>query len=178
MDEPRREGAHERVGSWPRGVARWSALTAGALGLYLSIAAELSLAEIVVGAVVASLAGTAAYAVIAEERVQLRPSLAELAQVRTLPRAIVVESWGVFVTLARHLFTERKARSLLISAPFEYGEQRDPRASTRRALALAITSAAPRAFVVDFDPSTDTISYHLLELGPVPTAIEALRGDA
>lgn len=177
---PRRGDARDPAGPsrsrWRR-AARWASYTGVSLVVYFFLAARLELTELVVGVLVAGFGGAAVYAVLAEEHVRVRPSLRELAQARKIPRALVVESWGVLVVLVRHLFTKERARSLVLAAPFEHGDEADARASARRALAVVYTSTTPRAIAFDFDEERGVVLYHLLEPGPVPAPLEALKGD-
>ena len=135
-------------------------------GLYLLFAAKLSPHELLIGVVVAALAAAATHTVLRERPARFRARLLWIAEARRLPRDVLTGTWQILVVLARHLFTARKAPSLLLEAPFE--ADGDAAGATRRALATAYTTITPNFVVLGFDRGRRRMIFHQVARSPVP----------
>lgn len=80
---------------------------------------------------------------------------------------VLVDTAIVLRTLARHLFTRRKAESLLQSVPFAFLGS-DDRSAMRRALATVLTSVSPNIIVIDVDRDSGLLVFHQLQRRAVP----------
>lgn len=157
-------------------VPLWIVLALVSFGLWLLLVGSVDAGEIVVGAFAAAAAATAASVVIGASGLRFAPRLADLAEARRIPLRVVTETWDVFVVLARHLFTRRKAGSIVYEEPFDARD--DSRAAARRALAAAYASATPGCVVLGFDLDRGVVRYHLLDPAPMPRVLERLRGGS
>jgi multisubunit Na+/H+ antiporter MnhE subunit len=173
--EEKRNQDTPRRGSTTRALRVWATAAFVALLVWFILVQKLGAGELFLGLIASCLAATAALLVIAEERLRVRPKLRDVALAVTIPRALLADTWDVLVILARHLLGRRAGSRIVDHEPFEVGPEEDPQACARRALAAAYVSATPRAVVLGFDTERGTVSYHVLEPGPVPAVLERLR---
>jgi multisubunit Na+/H+ antiporter MnhE subunit len=160
-----------------RRILAWGAQFALSLGLYFCFAAKLDLGEAAIGVVVAALAATGSHAVL--RRQPVRPSIHArwIAQAWRLPKYAVTGTWEIFSVLARHLFTRKKAESLLLEVPFTWDEDEGD-AALRRALAAAYTTITPNFIVIGFDEGRRRMIFHQIDRSEIPEMTRRLGAEA
>ena len=142
------------------------------LVLWMAYVGKASLAELAVGVVATSLGLWAAWSTRKEERWHYR-HLTLIAQAWHLVRYIFEGTGEVLAVLARHLFTGRKAESLVLAVPFvAIGD--DDESELRRALATVLTTIAPNFVVIDVDRDTGLLLFHQIKRSPVPQMTQNL----
>jgi multisubunit Na+/H+ antiporter MnhE subunit len=134
-----------------------------------------SVAEVVMGALAAAIAATAAEVVRAQELVRFDPDLRWLLRVRKLPRSILRDCWLLTVALVRHL-AGHPVNSGFRAIPFRSGGD-DARAATRRALVVPAISVSPNTYVVGIDEDHDLMLVHQLIPASKETAEREVHTD-
>jgi multisubunit Na+/H+ antiporter MnhE subunit len=150
-----------------RVAGRIAALTLLWLGLWLLLEQKWAADELLIGAacaLVAALATEAAWGVHLTS-FAARPRL--LLQAWRLPWIYLSGTVEIFTVLALHLFTRRKAASLLREVRFDAAPD-DPQASARRALAIGYTTMTPNFVIIGIDQERCTMLYHQLRATEVP----------
>jgi hypothetical protein len=141
-------------------------------GLWLLLVFKVEVAELITGAVCAAIATAAIALVKREEHVHFRIRGSWLLPLLRLPWRSLADSAIVFAALARRLAGGPVPRGSFRAIRFEAGGERDPHASSRRALAGWLGSFAPNGFVVGIDLTEDVMLVHELirSDGPPPGA--------
>jgi multisubunit Na+/H+ antiporter MnhE subunit len=147
---------------------------AGALlGMWIVLAGQPDIQDLVVGSAAAVLAVGAGYLV--SERGKMVPS-ARAADLRTLVRVpwqVVAETGQVFALAARKAAGRPVAPGALCTVPVEAGtDMRGWPAARREAMLTAVLSAAPNTIVVDIDMAAGTALVHRLPGAREPSARE------
>lgn len=151
---------------------------AGALlGMWIVLAGQPDIQDLVVGSVAAVLAVGTAYLV--SDRGKMVPS-ARVADLRTLagvPWQVVAETGQVFALAARKAVGRPVAPGALCSVPVDVGtDVRGWPAARREAVLTALMSAPPNTIVVDIDMEAGTALVHQLAGAPEPDAHPAAPG--
>jgi hypothetical protein len=151
-DTPRL-GSRRLAGAW---LGWWAVLA----GLWLAITDTRQVPELILGAFVAAVGASAAWAALHERELRLK-----------LPRRALRYSWRPFWRLLvdtgivagalwRHLVLRRPVRGRFRAVRFAGGER--PEDSARRALAEGLGSLAANRYVVGVDPSEEYLLVHQL----------------
>lgn len=148
---------------------RWTAWAVLWFGLWLLLVEKFELAELIVGTVCALLAAIGSGLVWDSHLTAFRPRFRQCSQIWRLPKIVVVGTATIFVVLFRHLFTRKKAQSLVREVAFDAGGDDDPEGAARRALAITYTTMTPNFIVLGIDTKTQTMLYHQIEDSDVPT---------
>lgn len=151
---------------------------AGALlGMWIVLAGQPDLQDLVVGSVAAVLAVGTGYLV--SDRGKMVPS-ARVADLRTLagvPWQVVAETGQVFALAARKAVGRPVVPGALCTVPVDVGtDVRGWSAARREAVLTALMSAAPNTIVVDIDMEAGTALVHQLAGAPEPDAHPAAPG--
>jgi multisubunit Na+/H+ antiporter MnhE subunit len=182
---PKRNHAGQRGASAP-GAERpgWLFLVAGGLiyvgallGMWIVLAGEPDVQDLVVGSAAAVLAAGAGYLV--SQRGNMVPSarVADLRTLAALPWQVVVETGQVFALAARKAAGRPVAPGALRTVPVDVGtDVRGWPAARREAVLTALLSAAPNTVVVDIEMEAGTALVHQLAGAPEPGERPALPG--
>jgi len=151
---------------------------AGALlGMWIVLAGQPDIQDLVVGSVAAVLAVGTGYLV--SDRGKMVPS-AQVADLRTVvgvPWQVVAETGQVFALAARKAVGRPVAPGALCTVPVDVGtDVRGWPAARREAVLTALMSAAPNTIVVDIDMEAGTALVHQLAGAPEPDAHPAAPG--
>jgi multisubunit Na+/H+ antiporter MnhE subunit len=180
---PKRNQAGQRGASAP-GSERpgWLFLVAGGLiyagallGMWIVLAGQPDVQDLVVGSASAVLAVGVGYLV--SQRGQMAPSVrvADLRTLAAVPWQVVVETGQVFALAARKASGRPVAPGALCTVPVDVGtDARGWPAARREAVLTALLSAAPNTIVVDIDMEAGTALVHQLAGAPEPDAHRAL----
>ena len=162
----------------------WLSLVAGGLiyagallGMWIVLAGQPDIQDLVVGSVAAVLAVGTGYLV--SDRGKMVPS-AQVADLRTVvgvPWQVVAETGQVFALAARKAVGRPVAPGALCTVPVDVGtDVRGWPAARREAVLTALMSAAPNTIVVDIDMEAGTALVHQLAGAPEPDAHPAAPG--
>jgi len=150
----------------------WAAL----YGLWLLLVFKLDLAELITGAACSLIAAAAVAAVEREGHIHFRIRPSWLLPLLKLPWRSLADSAIVFTALARGLTGGRMPYGSVRAVRFDAGGERDPRDSSRRALAGWIGSFTPNGFVIGIDLDEDVMLVHeLVRSGSPPLGAELAR---
>ncbi|WP_395857198.1 Na+/H+ antiporter subunit E [Cystobacter fuscus] len=144
---------------------RWKTVLAWArqwllfYGAWVLFVASLEAGELLVGVPVAALGATASQIVWEIRLARVVPRLRWLAEGWRLPIYMFTGTWEILVVLARHLFTRKKAESLLFAVPYESPGDEE-HATLIQALAIGYTTMTPNFVVVDIDLERKLLIYH------------------
>ena len=132
------------------------------------------LSELLAGLVVAAIAATGTELVRGQRvaRMAFRPRF-----VRRTP-LLLLSSVRDCVTLTFAAFAQlldrRDARGITVEIPFRHGEDEDPYATGRRALAMGLGSFAPGTVVIGIDPERAVLVAHQLPASGDPSDLDPL----
>ncbi len=163
----RAHGVKQPDRSWAWHVVVWLVELGASLGLYFCFAARVDAGEAAIGVVVAAIAATASHVVLSALAARFGGHGRWIAQAWRLPKYAVTGTAEIFGVLFRHLFTARKAESLLLEVPFDAGDDEDA-AATRRALAAAYTTITPNFIVLGFDKDRGRMIFHQIRRSDIP----------
>ena len=152
----------ERPG-WPFLVAGGLIYAGALLGMWIVLAGEPDLQDLVVGSAAAVLAVAAGYLV--SERGKLVPAVrgADLRRLAGVPWQVVAETGQVFAVAARKAAGRPVPPGVLRTVPVDVGpDRRGWPAARREAVLTALLSAAPNTIVVDIDMEAGTALVHQL----------------
>lgn len=150
-----------------RSGAKLLTTTAVFYAIYLLYASTLAPTELVAGIGAAVVSAIAASVFGAMGIVQFRPRFRDLVECWRIPWYAVEGTVELFRALARQLFTSKGADSLVRAVPFAVGEDDDPKAMARRALAVAYTTMTPNFVVFGITHNQALLLYHQVLSGPV-----------
>ena len=182
---PRRNQAGQRGASAP-GPERpgWLFLVAGGLiytgallGMWIVLAGQPDVQDLVAGSAAAVLAVGVGYFL--SQRGKMVPSVrvADLRTLAALPWQVAVETGQVFALAARKAAGRPAAPGALRTVPVDVGtDVHGWPAARREAVLTALLSAAPNTVVVDIDMEAGTALVHQLAGAPEPDAHPALPG--
>ena len=169
--QPEADASGPKRPGWPFLIAGGLIYAGALLGMWIVLAGQPDIQDLVVGSAAAVLAVGAAYLV--SERGTMVPS-ARAADLRTLARVpwqVVAETGQVFALAARKAVGRPVAPGALCSVPVDVGtDVRGWPAARREAVLTALMSAAPNTIVVDIDMEAGTALVHQLAGGPEPDA--------
>lgn len=137
-------------------------------GLWLLLVEKFTPDELLVGIPCALLAAAASQVAWQRHLTAFGANPRLLAQAFRLPWIFVTDTWEIAVVLFAQLLLGRPAQSLLLEVPFDAGEEQDPDAAARRALAIAYTTMTPSFVVVGIDRERRTLLYHQIRKSKVP----------
>jgi multisubunit Na+/H+ antiporter MnhE subunit len=143
----------------------WFAWYVPLFGLWLLFVDTLAAEEVVLGAIGAALAATAADVVRAQDLVRFRMRWRWLGALSMLPRQTVTDSWLLAVALWRQLRRPGSVRGLFRVLPFPV-EGDDAAATTRTALVTGVVSVAPNTYVVGVERGEGAMLVHQLVRRP------------
>ena len=148
-----------------RRVKFWLAWYVPLFGLWLLFVDTLATAELVVGAIAAALAATAADVVREQDLVRFRMRARWLPGLASLPWLVVTDSWLLGVALWRELRRPGSVNGLFRVLPFPVDED-DATGAARTALVTSIASIAPNTYVVGVERGEGTVLLHQLVRRP------------
>ena len=166
----------ERPG-WLLQIACWLISAGALLGIWIVLAGQPDVQDLVAGSAAAVLAAGMGY--LASQRGQMVPSVrvADLRTLAAVPWQVVVETGRVFALAARKASGRPAAPGVLRTVPVDVGpDVRGWPAARREAVLTALLSAAPNTIVVDIDMETGTALVHQLAGAPEPDAHPARPG--
>jgi multisubunit Na+/H+ antiporter MnhE subunit len=143
----------------------WLAWYVPLFGLWLLFVDTLAAEEVILGAIGAALAATAADVVRAQDLVRFRMRPHWLAGLSVLPRQTVTDSWLLAVALWRQLRRPGSVRGLFRVLPFPV-EGDDAAAAARTALVTGVLSVAPNTYVVGVERGEGLMLVHQLVRRP------------
>ena len=153
---------------------------AGALlGIWIVLAGQPDVQDLVAGSVAALLAVGVGYLV--SQRGRMVPSVraADLRVLAAVPWQVVVETGQVFALAARKASGRPVAPGTLCTVPLDAGpDSRGWPAARREAVLTALLSAAPNTIVVDIDMQAGTALVHELAGAPSSDVHPADAGPA
>ncbi len=156
---------------------RWlraTILAAVWFGAWLLLVEKFDPSELVAGAICAAIAAVASELAWGTHLNRFTGNWRALVQAYHLPWLILEDTVVIFKVLARHLFTRRKAPSLMLAVDFDVGEEDDPNDSMRRALAIGYSTMTPNCVVIGIDHRRGRMLYHQLARSDVPKMTRAL----
>jgi|SRR5215208_5201849 len=138
-------------------VVWWIILTV----LWIPLAFDVMVPELVAGAVAGAAGATLATAVRAQRLISFRPRLRWALGLWRLPLQVALDTGLLVAVLWRRLVMRQPASSSFRAIPFRaVGE--NPEANARRAIAMTVGSIAPNTYVVDIDQDYELILVHQL----------------
>src|SRR5829696_661424 len=138
-------------------VVWWILLT----GLWIPLAFEVAVPELVAGAIAAAAGATLATAVRAQRLISFRPQLRWALRLWRLPLQVVLDTGLLVVVLWSRLVMRQPISSSFRAIPFRaVGE--NPEANAKRAIAVTVGSFAPNTYVIDVDQDYELILVHQL----------------
>jgi hypothetical protein len=158
-------GTPPRTGWAARRGVFWLAWYLPLFGLWILFVGTLALEEIVLGALAAAGAATAADIVRAQDLVRFRLRPRWLSGVWRLPWQLVTDSGLLAVALWRQLRRPGSVRGVFRVVPFPQ-EGDDAAAAARRALATAVVSLTPNTYVVGVEGNEGAALVHQLVRRP------------
>jgi multisubunit Na+/H+ antiporter MnhE subunit len=142
-------------------VVWWIILT----GLWIPLAFDVMVPELVAGMVAAAAGATLATAVRAQRLISFRPRLRWALRLWRLPSQVVLDTGILIAVLWRRLVMRQPVSGSFRAIPFRAVAE-NPEADARRALAATIGSIAPNTYVVDIDEDSELILVHQLVSKP------------
>lgn len=148
-------------------VVWWLLLT----GLWIPLAFDVAVPELVAGAVAAAAGATLVTAVRAQRLISFRPRLRWALRLWRLPIQVALDTGLLVAALWRRLVMRQPVSGSFRAIPFRaVGEE--PEANARRAIAMTIGSIAPNTYVIDIDLDYQLILVH--QLVPKPGDSESI----
>ncbi len=176
----------ERRGASAPGSDRpgWLFLVAGGLifaaallGMWIVLAGQPDVQDLVAGSAAAVLAVGVGYRVSQRGKMVPGVRVADLRTLAALPWQVVVETGQVFALAARKALGRPVAAGVLCTVPLDAGPDASGWPAARReAVLTALLSAAPNTVVVDIDMEAGTALVHQLAGAPEPDAHPAVPG--
>lgn len=148
-------------------------LRGGALGVlwfgaWLLLVEKFDPPELVAGAICALIAAIASELAWGTHLNQFTGNVRALVQAYHMPWLMLQGTVEIFKVLFRHLFTSKKAESLMLAVDFDAGEADDPNDAMRRALAIGYTTMTPNFVVIGIDQDKGRMLYHQIARSEVP----------
>ena len=129
--------------------------------LWIPLAFEVAVPELVAGAVAAAAGATLATAVRAQRLISFRPRLRWALGLWRLPLQFALDTGLLIAVLWRRLVMRQPVSGSFRAIPFRaVGEE--PEANARRAIAMTVGSVAPNTYVIDIDQDYELILVHQL----------------
>ncbi|HZD74885.1 MAG TPA: Na+/H+ antiporter subunit E [Actinomycetota bacterium] len=139
----------------------WLAWYLPLFGLWLLFVDTLAAQELVLGAIAAAAAATAADVVRSQDLVRFRMRARWLRGLGVLPAQVMTDSWLLAVALWRQLRRPGSVRGLFRVLPFPV-EGDDAAAAARRALVTGVVSLTPNTYVVGVERGEGAMLVHQL----------------
>ena len=133
--------------------------------------------ELMIGAVGALLATSGMLVIGVQYPALFSPSACNLIAIWRIPWYVLSGTWEIAVVAAKDLLGIKSARSLFRVASFHAGENKDPRATARRVLAVAYTTIAPNFIVLGINTSDRRMLFHQIERSTVPKMSQGLGAE-
>ena len=153
---------------------RATILSALWFGAWLLLVEKFEPAELVAGAICALIAAVASELAYGTHLNKFTGNLPALVQAHHLPWLMMTGTVEIFAVLFRHLFTRRKAQSLMLACDFDAGATDDPNDAMRRALAIGYTTMTPNFIVIGIDQKKGRMLYHQIARSDVPKMTQKL----
>jgi multisubunit Na+/H+ antiporter MnhE subunit len=147
------------------GLHAWFAWWGACMVGWIALTTTLDPAELVVGAVSAAVAATAAELVRATGMIGFRPRLRWFLRAPRVARRSLLDTGVVLMALFMHVSGRRRISGAFRVIDFDPGGN-DPTSAARRALTTAAISATPNTYVVGIDRDSNVMLVH--QLVPVP----------
>jgi multisubunit Na+/H+ antiporter MnhE subunit len=129
--------------------------------LWIPLAFEVAVPELITGAVAAAAGATLATAVRAQRLISFRPRLRWALGLWRLPLQFALDTGLLVAVLGRRLVMRQPVSGSFRAIPFRaVGE--NPEANARRAIAMTVGSFAPNTYVIDIDQDYELILVHQL----------------
>jgi len=166
----------ERPG-WPFLVAGGLIYAAVLLGVWIMLAGQPDVQDLVAGSAAAALAVGVGYLVSGRGKMVPSVRVADLRRLAAVPWQVVAETGQVFALAARKASGRPVVPGALRTVPADAGtDARGWPAARREAVLTALLSAAPNTIVVDIDMEAGTALVHQLAVDPEPGAHPVLPG--
>jgi hypothetical protein len=136
--------------------------------LWIPLAFDVAVPELVAGAVAAAAGATLATAVRAQRLISFRLRLRWALRLWRLPVQVVLDTGLLLVALWRRLVMRQPVSGSFRAIPFRDVVD-EPEANARRAIAMTIGSIAPNTYVVGIDQDHELILVHQLVPKPGDT---------
>ena len=156
-------------------VAFWLAWWAVCYVLWVLLVFKTELAELLVGAVMAALAATAAELVRNRGYAPFAIRLRWARSLLSLPRRIVVDTWLLTRALWRQLARGEPIKGRFRTVHFPDCRRDDPESEARRAVAKWLGGVAPNAYVIGFDEERELVLVRQLVPTEEPPDIDPAR---
>lgn len=140
--------------------------------LWLALVDTVDEAQLLTGAVAATIGATAAAIVHAQRLTIIRPRLRWALRVWRPLLSVFTDTWTVTAALLRRIVLREPVTGRFRAIPFAGGEEADPRDNARRALTEGFASLAPNRYVIGVDRERDVLLVH--ELVPSDDPIDVL----
>ena len=133
-----------------------------------------ALHELLIGIVGTLLTTTGLLVVNLQYEARFSPSLLDLITLWRIPWYLLSGTWEIVMVATKDLLGIKPAKSLFRIASFDAGDERDPRATARRVLAVTYTTIAPNFIIVGINRSNGTLLFHQIERSSVPKMTQDL----
>jgi multisubunit Na+/H+ antiporter MnhE subunit len=136
------------------------------VGVWFLFVGHFAWGELAVGAFAATVATIASYVVWGANLAEFYGHGRAFAQAWRLPWLLLKETVVILAVLARHLFTAKKAESLMRAVRYDAVAD-TPRDATLRALAIGYCCVAPNTVVLGIDRDRRLLVLHQIQRAPV-----------
>ena len=150
----------------------WLSVWALSYGLWILLVFKTEPAELVAGALAASLAATGAELVRARGYAPFAPDLAWSRDLLRLPKEVVVDTWRMAIALVRQVLRGRRMEGCFRVVHFTPGARDDPRAAARRAVAAWLGCVSPNTYVIGLDEEHKVAVVHQLIRDKLPPELD------
>jgi multisubunit Na+/H+ antiporter MnhE subunit len=130
--------------------------------LWMLLTSTVDPPELTVGAGTSIVAALIVHLVCTQGALTFRPRLRWLRLALPIPGRIVGDTVRLTAVLIRHVTGRKRVRGALIAVPFDHGDEDDPEAAARRALATVGISVTPNTYVIGIDKRRDELLGHQL----------------
>ena len=138
-------------------VVWWIFLT----GLWIPLAFDVAVPELLASAIAAAAGATLVTAVRAQRLISFRPRLRWVLRLWRLPLQVALDTGILVAVLWRRLVMRQPVSGSFRAIPFR-ADGEEPEANARRAMAMTIGSIAPNTYVIDIDRDYGLILVHQL----------------
>lgn len=141
--------------------------------LWLFFVYQITLPEVLAGAVAAALTVFGLEKSLKAEPIHFKPKFRWYAYLWQLPGTIAKDLWVLLQTLARHM-QRKPSEALFQVSPFRTAGE-ESRQGAERCLATVFMSVSPNSVVVDIDAKQNLMMFHQVKKAPVPAGIRKLE---
>jgi multisubunit Na+/H+ antiporter MnhE subunit len=153
-------------------VAFWLIWWAICFGLWMLLVFKTEFAEVVAGALAASVSATGAELVRSRGIVPFEPRLIWWRGLLKVPWDVVRETWQLTALVVRHYLRGQPIEGSFRFVHFESCGGHDPRSQARRAIATWISSISPNTYLLGFDEAHDVAVVHQLVATERPPEVD------